>query len=171
MSNRIEIHSRKILHTLWRILRCSPEPAGSNTRITFRNRPLVSVFVTNCVGAYFFTVNCIIIIIYFWFWPCLFVRISELISNPSYCCVSFRPKQHTVWIKSCFFSFMFLNGSEPFLKFILLISGSASFCTVHPHFFKMSIISIFLIAQDFFQLIVIIFIIIFCIPFFYISPS
>lgn len=69
-------------------------------------------------------------------------------------------KQHTVSFIARGFAFVRLYGIVPQLKIILLRVRSAAFCSVHPYFDEMSVISVFVISEDFFQLIIIIFIIV-----------
>ena len=166
-----EVHFWQFFHRLRCLLIISPEPSWCNSRICFRNCPLISVRETFCISAWRIAVDCILSLIYSRFRPCFLCRKSILISDPANCCISCRSEQHTVVIILTFNSFVFLDCVKPFFKVVFLISGAASFRTVHPYFFKMTFISVFLISKNLDQLVIIILIIILCILLFYLIPS
>ena len=149
MSDRIEIHIAQFFHRFWSVFLCSPEPTGSNTCICLRNCPLISIFKTNCRISLLITVDCVFLLIYSGLWPCIFSGDSQLISDPTNRCICFCSKQHTIGISSCCLSFIFLNCIKPLFKLVFLCICTASFGTIHPHFYEFPIISILIITQNF----------------------
>ena len=68
-------------------------------------------------------------------------------------------EQHTICFVTCFFSFILLDRREPFFKIVCLWYIIITVRSIHPYFHKMSLISVFRVAQDFLKLVVIIFIV------------
>ena len=147
MSDRIEIHIAQFFHRFWSVFLCSPEPSWCDTSICFRNGPLISILKPNCSTTLSIAIYCTLLCIHIRFWPGIFSCYTIFISNPAYSCIIICSKQHTICIPSVYsFTFVFLNCLKPLFKGIFLISRATALRSIHPYFYKFSIISIFRIT-------------------------
>src|SRR5699024_2041048 len=136
-----------------RALVWSPEPAGSNAGICFRNGPLVAIFITERITALQIVITCICLHIYVRFRPCILGRITVFVADPAHGRIGAALEDHAFAVISGFQALLCLNGVIPALEIIILSIGSASFGTIHPDFGEMPVIAIFVITEDLIELI------------------
>ena len=160
MTDRVEVHVAQISNGLRRALVWSPEPSGGDSRICFRNGPLIAVFISQRIAALHVVIASICFDIDIGLGPGVLGRIAILISDPAHRRVGAALEDHAFAVIAGFQALLCLDGVIPALEVIFLGIGSAALCAVHPDFGEVAVISIFVIAQDLIELVDIVIVVI-----------
>ena len=121
---------------------------------------MISVFISHGITSGIVAVNAVRFIVYNRFGPGILICVPVFIADPSYCCVGARAEEHAVCFIAGSLALVGLYGVVPEFKIILLGVRAAAFCPIHPDFHEMSVISVIIVSEDLFQLIIVIFIIV-----------